>query len=522
MKKAVKLLAVTLALVLTLSVAFAGCGQDTASSSAPSSSSGASSSSSSSSTADSTPSEDPPEVKDVVVQVFTYTEIPDDSAAMEAINEIMHPLGVNVVFEWTTSKLMWEQLPLKISTGERVDLAPLSDYRLAGYVQNGSLMAIDDLFEEYGGDIVTAFGDDCSWVLDATVLSDGHRYSVPTLDAKFNEIFCILNADIIDKYSLDISSVKSYKDLTPIFETVHEKEPSMKVIIPATSSIACTPGRLLGCDDYENLTDTLGVLMEDDEKLVNLYKSDAYADVCTTLYEWSQAGFISEDIVSSKENVDSLWKTGNSFACFRVSTNLDAADHANGTTVQYGVNSAAISLGQKKNVFLRYQQCLPITNGNPEGTMIFLNEMYKNADLVNSIYYGKKGTDWELDSNECIEFKEDAGYPVNQAFVQHFGNYFLSTDRSTNYKGYVNDSFTKMQESPSFRALGFVFDSSSVAAQYTACQNVVSEYNGLEYGTMDPAVELPNFIAKLDASGIDDIIAEKQKQFDAWRASKGK
>jgi putative aldouronate transport system substrate-binding protein len=43
--------------------------------------------------------------------------------------------------------------------------------------------------------------------------------------------------------------------------------------------------------------------------------------------------------------------------------------------------------------------------------------------------------------------------------------------------------------------------------------------NALETGTIDPKDKLAEFISKLKAAGIDKIIAEKQKQLDAWAKS---
>ena len=37
---------------------------------------------------------------------------------------------------------------------------------------------------------------------------------------------------------------------------------------------------------------------------------------------------------------------------------------------------------------------------------------------------------------------------------------------------------------------------------------------------MDPAENLPKFIAELEAAGINEIIAEKQKQLDEFLAGK--
>jgi putative aldouronate transport system substrate-binding protein len=71
-------------------------------------------------------------------------------------------------------------------------------------------------------------------------------------------------------------------------------------------------------------------------------------------------------------------------------------------------------------------------------------------------------------------------------------------------------------------ALGFSFDVTPVADQVAACTNIVSEYSfPLLTGQLDPATALPEFQQKLIDAGINDIIAEKQAQLDAWVAANG-
>ncbi|MNG38896.1 hypothetical protein D3C84_1267600 [compost metagenome] len=41
-------------------------------------------------------------------------------------------------------------------------------------------------------------------------------------------------------------------------------------------------------------------------------------------------------------------------------------------------------------------------------------------------------------------------------------------------------------------------------------------------GTLDPETNLPKAIEKFNQAGLDKVIAEAQKQLDAWRASGGK
>lgn len=70
------------------------------------------------------------------------------------------------------------------------------------------------------------------------------------------------------------------------------------------------------------------------------------------------------------------------------------------------------------------------------------------------------------------------------------------------------------------KAFGFTFDSSTVKTQYTAVNNVIDQYlPGLRCGSLDPETELSKFQQSLKDAGIDEIIAEKQKQLDAWSAA---
>ena len=50
---------------------------------------------------------------------------------------------------------------------------------------------------------------------------------------------------------------------------------------------------------------------------------------------------------------------------------------------------------------------------------------------------------------------------------------------------------------------------------------VISQYNGaLSSGSGDPEELLPQFLEALDDAGIDDVIAAKQEQLDAFLAEK--
>ena len=84
------------------------------------------------------------------------------------------------------------------------------------------------------------------------------------------------------------------------------------------------------------------------------------------------------------------------------------------------------------------------------------------------------------------------------------------------------DELNKFNESGvASPAHGFSWDSNPVLNQVTACNNVVSAYHtALRWGAMDPNENLPKFIAELESAGINEIIAEKQRQLDEFLAGK--
>ena len=81
-----------------------------------------------------------------------------------------------------------------------------------------------------------------------------------------------------------------------------------------------------------------------------------------------------------------------------------------------------------------------------------------------------------------------------------------------------SDEFEKIAQTPV--SFGFKFDSTAVMNQTTACLNVYEKYvPALLCGSLDPADAIPALNEEMKKAGIQDIVDEKQAQFDAWKAS---
>ena len=69
--------------------------------------------------------------------------------------------------------------------------------------------------------------------------------------------------------------------------------------------------------------------------------------------------------------------------------------------------------------------------------------------------------------------------------------------------------------------IGFSFDITEVESEIAALKFIKDKYEKvLTTGTVDPAVEVPKLIEEAKAAGIDKVVAEAQRQFDAFLAGK--
>ena len=86
-------------------------------------------------------------------------------------------------------------------------------------------------------------------------------------------------------------------------------------------------------------------------------------------------------------------------------------------------------------------------------------------------------------------------------------------DAPDTYQGWLDANDTCFK-SP---ALGFVFDPSEVADEINACSALCEQYvNSLLLDVGDTDALYAKFLSELQAAGIDDIIACKQEQLNAW------
>jgi len=506
-------------LVMVLVLSLAGCGNTSSQTGT------ASKTSNTSKTETSTTANAPAEIKDVYLFTCTFMDVPNSEtvANMEAkVNEIMNPLGVNVHLEYYNVAEFDGEVARRLSSGDRIDLMNAMDYNYAGYISTESILPLNDLLDNYGQDIKAAIGTDFQYMLDGLTF-DGVIYGIPQLSAKHTYNYVMINKTLADKYNMDLSAIKTYEDLEPLMLTIKENEPGVKPIVRSGITFSGTTAVCSFNENYEAMSDGVGVLMSDSGyDVVDFYETQEYKDFLDIVHRWYKEGLVSDDIATSGDRVHTYWQTGNAFACIDHTTNYSAENEGRNHSNNYGVESVVIPISSPICSNLIYSSVIPQTSENPEGAMIFLNEMYKNSELINTLYYGVEGTDWNLENGFITGVDGSSAFlncGTSQTMI--WGNYFISGVTAGNEADAIEKSLEYTRSGKGARTIGFMFDTTNVADEWAAIQTVLSEYQeGLEFGILDPETELPKFIDKLKAAGVDKFIAEKQKQLTEWSANK--
>lgn len=275
---------------------------------------------------------------------------------------------------------------------------------------------------------------------------------------------------------------------------------------------------------YDSLGDSLGVLenlFEDSTEVVNLYATDTYREFVEMMYQWGQEGLLMPDAATTTEN---NLLSGNSFAQFEnikpgKKVEVEKGNNRDIVLVETLPANSYTEVVQANNFVIPY--CAQY----PEKAMELWEMMYTNAEISNLFVNGVEGTNWVYSDDSKTFITTPEGVDSNATGYTSYGWAWPNQQITPVWEGDDADLWDQLREfnnggtlSPAF---GFTWDSSSMANQITACNNVVSQYDAaLRWGNLNPDETLDKFNADLEAAGINEIIEEKQRQLDEYLASK--
>ena len=297
-------------------------------------------------------------------------------------------------------------------------------------------------------------------------------------------------------------------------------------------------------DNYAsyNLVDSLGtqsscgVLMgaglDGNTTIENLYASEEYAAYAQRMYDWAQKGYIAPDAATNTDSAQMQILGGQYLGSF----GTYAGDGSTVFAQACGTDITAIPLQEghaTTGQFTGLTWSIPTTCENPEKTYEFLNYLYQEHELdrdVDTILtLGLQNVSWKmLETGEgsrgimtYMDGVDATSTPYNMA-LGIYGDKLSQPKWSPltlDYYDQVAEFNASITDDRKSLALGYAFDSTSVSSQKAAVDSVVSQYAGLiSSGSVAPESVLAEFNQALTDAGIDEIIAENQRQLDEWLA----
>lgn len=303
-------------------------------------------------------------------------------------------------------------------------------------------------------------------------------YAIPANGGTTYRVGFVARSDWMEELGACAEQITDWNALHELLERVYRQYPGS---VPVVSDL----GRTFPFDQLDPLGDTFGVLTSTSGvQVVNWYAGEEYHRLCNRMRQWYREGLILHNASLREEAATDLMHQCGGFGFFAY-LNEDRMDRY---TRAYGASLTAIPLGPKiRNSSIPAENwCLPVTEGQREKALLFLELLYTDMELYKLFVIGEEGVGWK--------------------------NLWM------NATGLLRDEETKeLQLSPAYP---FCFRNTDVSLRVDACRGLKELYhNALTCGYLDPEDALPEFLQKLEEAGIREIMELKQRQLDAWIGS---
>lgn len=446
----------------------------------------------------------------------------DVQMVMDKVNEYtMEKIGVKL----NVISVGWgdynQKMQVVINTGDKWDMcftcSWANDY--LQNVQKGAFLELDEILTAEGKEMFESI-DSRFW---EAARVGGKIYGVPSEKEIGSCPMWVFTKEYVDKYDIPYQDIHTLEDLEPWLALIQEKEPDVVPMYLTRDYSAPTY--------MDKIQDPIGIEYDDDTLTVkNVFETERMKETLNTMRKYYLAGYINKDAATAYDDK----------AVKRFVTKGDGQPYAEliwGKDLGYEVVASEIMETKVTNASARGAMTAVNKNSeHPEKAVELLNLINTDVYLRNLLNYGIEGVHYEFvdvpaDEMEAAkdkpyvldkkirqieETKKDYSVPY---WVQGglFNTYVLDNepvDKWSTFKEFNDAS----EEAPSF---GFDFNLDPVSTQVAGFRNVLDEFGKSLYtGSVDPEEYLPQLQKKLEATGVQDVINEMQRQIDEWQATK--
>lgn len=453
-----------------------------------------------------------------ITMVFPGTPQTDEKKIEEALNKLLTQ-KINATID--LMPIDWgawdDKINLMVASREEVDIVFTAQWNgHAKYVSKGAFLELGGLIDKYGQGIKDSL--DPAFLEGAKI--SGKNYGVPTNKELAAAGGIVYRKDIADELGIDMSAVKTPEDLDAVYAVVKEKKPEM---IPLYTTAGAFNSHFFANYDFLGDSTIPGAILKDVQDSTNVQaieQIDRYKQYLHLTRDYFKKGYINADAATTQVSSGDAWKAGNVFSTIepmKPGKDAEIASAANltGKLAQITMTEKTVATSETAGSMLGISS----TSKDPDRAMMLINLLHTDKEINNILNFGIEGDHYTRNGEIITATANTPNYNPGAAWM--FGNQFLNYVWDTEDP----DKWAKFKEfnqnakvSP---GLGFVFDSEPVKAEVGALANVIRQYQrALETGSVDVDKILAEYENKLKDAGVDKVVAEKQKQFDAFLASK--
>lgn len=461
----------------------------------------------------------------------------DVDAVSAAASEYLQAKGVNVnlrLVAYTFGEYA-ERMPLILTTGEPCDIvftagwAPNNFFRFSA---NGAYADLTQLLPEYapelwasltpemwnagrgapGSDAITGVPNMAGW-------RDGNRGMI-----MLSKVLDEIPFDKMEESAADGSYVITFDEWEPYLMKVREAYPDALAVLPSGEMVY--PGDF-GYETVLNGTGAEGVAYGDKTlTVVNVVELPQWEEAAQRARRWVEAGIMYDQNMAMNEAIANFaagrflgrvgyWDLGEE--------GLSKPDRAGlPGRGRYLSEYAATYLVPFRSTASMTSVCA--TSEHPEAAVQVLNLANTDPAFYNLLSWGIEGKHWVWVDKSKLLIDYPEGVDATTVTYQHqhwtlgsvFNSYYFD-EALAGMQGYrvIEEGNKAATPSP---LLGFVFDPAAVETQLAQCRAVWGQYRApLNQGQVaDVAAGVAELRAQLQACGVNDIIAEMQRQINAW------
>lgn len=422
-------------------------------------------------------------------------------------------LGLKVEMVFVPWDQYWEQKDIMLAAQEPIDLYWDGLPNLSTIVNKKQASVLNELVDKYCQDMLKVLPKER--LEGATIKNE--IYGIPSAYAPSSGMYqqiCV-RQDILE--ACGMTEIKTVEDLAAFAQKAKEQFPEMKgpadpIFKPLTRYFA--DEQLTWCANEDT-----AVYGEDTNKVYDYYETEAFKQVAQYNHKMYTDGLYSDELTIKYNEKDSrmmtglyLWVEGS------LGKENEIIDEIRINAPDARLKSYTLKTEEPRYVTATGGEvlCIPQTAPNPEGAIQFINWIYASQENYLFAIYGVEGTDYEITDGRIKKLIPDEFF---YEWMFRNKNYQLFTPEVD--QAYI-DTYTSWDDKAIIsKTLGFRFNNENVKMIEAAIKEVAGkQMNPILYGFVDYETEYPKALQAFKDAGIDEYIAEVQRQMDEFLASK--